>query len=221
VTTCAPRGDHITVTLPDNSTADLNSKSCLTANFSSTQRLVDLTGEAIFTVAHDPRRPFIVEVGRVRAQALGTRYDVHKREHDTRVSVLEGTVQVSAPGIPTQSLAALHEIDVPDEINEASALRRINPDDINQRTSWIAGQLVFENQPVGDTLAEFGRYQDLSVESTDPQILNLRFSGSFKTNEVGNYLKTLRTKCIRADLDPSKPVVKLSVITGKRAGDRC
>ena len=53
VTYCAARGDHITVPLPDGSTAELNTKSCVTVNYSAKQRLVDLTGEGEFTVAHD------------------------------------------------------------------------------------------------------------------------------------------------------------------------
>lgn len=221
VTYCAPRGDHITVPLSDGSTAELNTGSCVTVNYSAKQRLVDLMGEAEFTVAHDPRRPFIVEVGRVRAQALGTRYNVHKRQHDTRVSVLDGTVQVSAPGVATQSLAAMHEIDVPDEITEASALRRITQEEIDQRTAWLAGQLVFANQPILETLAEFSRYRDLTVESPDPRISNLQLSGSFKTNELTGYLKLLPGKCIRVDYNESGQLVKLSAIPGKQPGERC
>jgi transmembrane sensor len=221
VTYCAPLGDHITVTLPDGSIAEVNSKSCVTVDYSLTQRLVDLTGEAVFTVAHDPHRPFIVAAGHVRAQALGTRYDVYRKETDTEVSVFEGTVQVSAPGVPTQSLSALHEIDVPDAVTDASVLKRMTPDDIDQRTAWMAGHLVFNNQTMKDILTEFGRYQDFKVQTEDPQILALRLSGVFKTTDVTAYLSLLTRKCIRGDLDVSKQLLTLSRIQARQPGGNC
>ena len=71
------------------------------------RRLVELQrGEALFEVAHDPKRPFEVTANRVTSRAVGTKFSVRLYE-DERVEtvVAEGRVLVlrerSFMGIPT------------------------------------------------------------------------------------------------------------------------
>jgi transmembrane sensor len=54
-------------------------------------------GTAHFNVRHDPRRLFRVEAGAVEVEDLGTTFEVENRGNSVRVSVSEGSVQVSFP----------------------------------------------------------------------------------------------------------------------------
>jgi ferric-dicitrate binding protein FerR (iron transport regulator) len=57
--------------------------------------VVSLTqGRARFEVAHVPSRSFVVEVGSVRIEDLGTVFEVHRRADTVMVRVLEGSVRV-------------------------------------------------------------------------------------------------------------------------------
>jgi transmembrane sensor len=54
-------------------------------------------GTAHFVVRHDPRRLFRVEVGAVEIEDLGTLFEVENERGSVRVSVSEGSVEVSFP----------------------------------------------------------------------------------------------------------------------------
>jgi transmembrane sensor len=82
--------------LPDGSTIDLNARSKVRVRFSEQGRHVDLLeGQALFRVAKDKARPFIVAVNGTRVRAVGTQFDINQRKRGVVVTVVEGTVAVS------------------------------------------------------------------------------------------------------------------------------
>lgn len=88
-------------TLTDGSIIVLNKRSLLRypEKFSGTQRQVWLTkGEAFFTVAPDPERPFIIHTGSTTIKAAGSSFNVKNRKGSITVIVQTGTVQVSKSG---------------------------------------------------------------------------------------------------------------------------
>ncbi len=91
-------GEQRTITLSDGSTLVLNAKSRVRTRLSEQRRDIDLLeGQAIFRVAHDTLRPFIVHAGNTNITAVGTRFDVYRKETGTIVTVLEGKVAVESP----------------------------------------------------------------------------------------------------------------------------
>jgi len=88
-------GERRSITLDDGSTVDLNARSRLRIDFSRGERRVDLIdGQALFQVAKDKQRPFIVYSGDAAVRAVGTQFDVYRRNSGTTVTVLEGRVAV-------------------------------------------------------------------------------------------------------------------------------
>jgi len=92
-------GEQRSIQFEDGSTVELNSRSKIRVKYSKQERDVELIeGQALFHVAHDTSRPFIVAVGATRVRAVGTEFDVYKRSNGTVVTVVEGRVAVySAP----------------------------------------------------------------------------------------------------------------------------
>lgn len=83
--------------LDDGSTVRLGPEAALKLDFSGPERRVTLlAGEALFSVTHDPRRPFRVVTPDATTTVLGTRFDVSMLGGDTAVAVVEGHVQVAA-----------------------------------------------------------------------------------------------------------------------------
>ena len=68
-------------------------------SFNEGSRIVYLTGEANFSVAKDPSRPFIVKTSHLDVQALGTTFCVHAYagERTVRATLKEGKVKVDIP----------------------------------------------------------------------------------------------------------------------------
>jgi len=88
-------GERRSITLADGSTVDLNARSKLRVEFSKNERRVELLdGQALFQVAKDKNRPFIVASGEATVRAVGTQFDVYRKDSGTTVTVLEGRVAV-------------------------------------------------------------------------------------------------------------------------------
>ena len=99
-------GERRSITLADGSTVDLNARSKLRVEFSKNERRVELLdGQALFQVAKDKSRPFIVASGEAAVRAVGTQFDVYRKDSGTTVTVLEGRVAVysTAPQPATRS----------------------------------------------------------------------------------------------------------------------
>ena len=88
-------GEQRSLEFTDGSTVELNSRSRIRVRYSEGERAVDLLeGQALFHVAKDPRRPFIVNADGTRVRAVGTRFDVYRKHDGTVVTVVEGRVAV-------------------------------------------------------------------------------------------------------------------------------
>lgn len=91
-------GEQKTIELADHSTVQLNTNSRLQVDYSGQRRHLHLLqGEAHFSVAHNPDRPFEVFAGNGLVRAIGTAFSVHIRKIDIEVIVTEGTVEIARP----------------------------------------------------------------------------------------------------------------------------
>lgn len=97
-----PAGQRISIDLADGTHVWLNSGSKIEypAVFDRRCRQVKISGEAMFDVAHDASRPFIVETYASTIEVLGTKFNVEADEEAGRFSttLLRGKVKVSIAG---------------------------------------------------------------------------------------------------------------------------
>lgn len=92
-------GEERTVALSDGSFMTLSPLTAVEVDYRRDRRLVHIPGgEALFQVAHEAGRPFEVIDPRVIVRAVGTRFHVDCRQHQTTVTVLEGSVVVERLG---------------------------------------------------------------------------------------------------------------------------
>jgi transmembrane sensor len=91
-TPIAQRQSHV---LPDGTRMDVNAHTAIVVQFDAGERRVRLaSGQAFFSVAKDPGRPFVVETPRGAVRVTGTRFDVQASADAFTVTVAEGSVQV-------------------------------------------------------------------------------------------------------------------------------
>ena len=83
-------GQRAQTVLPDGSRVWLNASSKLVYHnsFWSSDRQIDLSGEAYFEVSHDKHAPFIVNSKQIKTCVLGTKFNVRAREEENRVCLL-------------------------------------------------------------------------------------------------------------------------------------
>jgi transmembrane sensor len=88
-------GEQRSITLEDGSAIELNSRSKIRVAFHPNERDIELlSGQALFRVAKDHARPFVVQSGATRVLAVGTQFDVYKHANGTTVTVVEGRVAI-------------------------------------------------------------------------------------------------------------------------------
>lgn len=89
-------GEQRHIVLADGSFIDLNTRSKVRVELGERFRNVYLAeGEAFFTVAKDSSRPFRVLSDTAVVRAIGTQFNVHRKEHATEIVVMEGRVAVA------------------------------------------------------------------------------------------------------------------------------
>jgi len=209
-------GEQLNVKLPDGSLMLLNTKSRAWFDFSKEHRLVYLnSGEALFDVEHDAKRPFVVITPTAHVRAVGTRFNVYEhlapntaRDEATTVSVLEGVVQVAQvdlasgkedaksalmavdprqPPSPTERLAAGEQA----SISRQGVMRSVKSD-VSDAVAWRDRVLVFQGTPIADVAAEYNRYNTTRVLIDDPDIEQRQMSGTYSADRPQNLVRYLQ-----------------------------
>ncbi len=210
-------GEYHTITLADGTDVSLNTDSQIEVDFNDEERRVRLIhGEALFEVASNPKRPFVVYSDTAIAEAVGTSFVVRLREAVTELAVVEGVVAFSklpssidltAPQDATERVVeeppaqrvivkagqALTSSELA-SIATASAAQDIpvlTERDLQRKLSWTDGFLEFSETPLEDVIEELTRHNPVSIEIVDPDLKELKFGGIFRTGDVEQLLGAL------------------------------
>lgn len=191
-------GERRTVRLADGSTVALNTASVLEIAYGSGRRDVRLlAGQALFKVAKDSTRPFVVAAGNRRITATGTVFDVQIGDTGTvTVLLVEGQVKVDPvkqqgfariiPAIATEVLEPGEKLSAP-----AGVAVEIAATDVERGTSWTRGQLIFRDDPLVDAITEINRYSAVQLVIADPRVAAIRVSGVFDLETNENFVSAL------------------------------
>ena len=188
-------GQQLDTTFADGSIIHLNTNTVIETEFSKDKRIIKLIqGEALFDVAHDPNRPFIVYAGDRLVQAIGTKFVVHIKSENIQVTVTDGKVKMSkvATDTPLSDIKELNNtIAQADDVfivkgekviannNQTPILTHIKTENLQRELSWLDGKLIFDNETLFDVIEEINRYLDITIVLKDPSLHALRMSGRF------------------------------------------
>jgi transmembrane sensor len=218
-------GEQRSLALSDGSTVQLNSLSKVRIRYGEHERSVDLLrGEALFHVAKDSTRAFIVHSGPTAVRAVGTRFDVYRKADGTIVTVVEGRVAFNGSassneggpsvlkhggGQDLRNLAAGAEVaDLAQQQADGAIFltageqitvstntaRKTVQPNLAGATSWTQRQLVFESASLADVAEEFNRYNERKLV-IDPSALGaLHISGVFSSADPASLSRFLRDR---------------------------
>ena len=163
-TITTPRGATYDIELSDGTRVKLNADSKLTfpVNFNGSVRIVELVGEAFFSVARDEARPFIVKTVNANTTVLGTEFDV--RAYDdmlTSVVLKNGKVRVDS------NVKADEEVTM--ETEQSATIRKdgtiaLYKADAEKQTMWTTGNFCFDMTPLLVLTKEMGRWYNVNIE---------------------------------------------------------
>lgn len=185
-----PRQGFYKLVLPDGSKVWLNSESSIQypTRFEGTERVVRVTGETYFEVAHNAEHPFIVQCGNAAVTALGTAFNVngYPNERGLTATLAEGKISVAIPG---QKLV-LH----PGQQTLINHAGIESPTTVDTRliTSWTRNDFQFKNYTIREVMRMAERWYDVTVdyagEVTD------HFTGTISRDESIDKFLDLLTK---------------------------
>jgi transmembrane sensor len=179
------------VQLSDGSTIQLNAQSRVEIHFSAAERGIDLIeGQALFSVARNSARPFVVRSNGTQIRAVGTQFDVYRKRRGTTVTVVEGRVAIVGPTPRLGSLPSTTEVsnqaDTPVFVTagEQAIVTSLEPArasraDVAAATAWTRGELVFQATPLRDVVEELNRTSSRHLVIEDATLLNYHVSGVF------------------------------------------
>ncbi len=181
-------GQTLAVVLEDGSRIVLDRSSRLRVAYTSTGRDLELLGgQARFEVAKDVHRPFRVHTNSAVVVAVGTTFDVAALPSRTKVTLIEGRVNVSAISaprlveVPVKVLNAGEQLEVTAD-GEVLEHEAVNVENV---TAWQRGMVVIDDQPLPEALEVMNRYSPIHiVVQGGPALQSRRVSGVFRVGDV-------------------------------------
>lgn len=188
-------GGQVKVPLADGTQLDVNTNTRLATNISDNERTVSLEkGEVFFDVAHDPDRPFTINVGNKRIVVLGTKFSVRNDEQGFEIIVLEGKVKVESLDQSSTAQTVILEKGAIARTNGEGTMITSRPDaQIASELGWREGMLHFDDVTLKEAVAEFNRYNVVQMEIVDPDTAAIRVGGSFQAKNIEGFGRILTT----------------------------
>lgn len=188
------------IPLEDGSQVTLGARSALDVAFTKATRRVKLgEGEAFFSVAHNPARPFLVEAGDTLIRVVGTKFNVNYEQGRVRVTVLEGVVQVIRAGGQIERISApdprlpMVTLRAGQQALDTSALTnpKVEPEPSTEAGSWRDGRLSYQEAPLAEVVADANRYRSGEIRIASATLGQERLTTSFKTSQIDQMLDQL------------------------------
>lgn len=179
-------GQTLAVTLEDGSRVVLDRSSRLRVAYTPTGRDLELLdGQARFEVARDVHRPFRVHTNSAVVVAVGTTFDVAALPSRTKVTLIEGRVNVSAVTAP--SLVQVKALSAGEQLEVTADGQLLEREAVNVEnvTAWQRGMVVIDDQPLPEALEVMNRYSPIHiVVQGGPALQSRRVSGVFRVGDV-------------------------------------
>lgn len=205
-------GEQQVLLLDDGTRMSLNTATRVRVDLGARQRHVEvLAGEALFEVARDARRPFVVQAAGSEVVALGTVFGVRltpqRRGGDAvAVTLVEGHVAVRAGqgrdgGVGAGAAAARRSIlleagerariAVPASGGGPAPPPQVDRPPIEQLLAWQRGEVVFDDVSLADAVAEMNRYSRTPLVLDVPASAGWRVSGQFRAGDSLGFAKAV------------------------------
>ncbi len=177
-----PKGGTYQIVLPDGTKVWLNSASVLRypSQFSDSERIVELEGEAYFEVARNASIPFLVHTKSQTVEVLGTQFNIsaYGDEGGTQTTLVAGKVQVAMRNTRHSVLLAPGEQSV---LNGDTFIKRsVN---VAAYIGWKNGVFYFDETPLQSAMTQLSRWYDVEVVYKHNDAPESHFYGEIDKNK--------------------------------------
>ncbi|ESQ78274.1 FecR domain-containing protein [Asticcacaulis sp. YBE204] len=190
------KGEMKVVTLSDGSSISLNTDTKVRVAFSAKRRLVHLFGgEAMFTVAKDVGRPFVVSAKSAFVTAMATSFTVGDLpDRPLTVVVSEGVLQIDradGKGQPVKLDANTRVRFEPTAAMPVLKIEKISTVQVDDDMAWRSGRISFKGETLDEATRAFARYSDIELIIDDPGLRGEKIAGVFQNNDPVGFAETV------------------------------
>ena len=181
------------VILPDSSRVWLNPGSSIryTDKFTSSERKVQLTGEAFFDIRHDAARPFVAISQNIVTTVLGTSFLIRTGADGTgEVLVLTGKVAVERRNHQRDKIILTAKQSA--VLNKENKL--IKEADVNNVTmqKWQQVNLSFDNVLFAEVIQTLDKRFGVQLYCLDDKIYQYKLNADFNNQNLADILEMLK-----------------------------
>lgn len=194
-------------TLPDGSTVELNAGAEIAVEYSADVRAVRLVrGEALFAVAKNPTRPFVVSAGEVTVRAVGTAFAVRHGADDIGVLVTEGKVAVQRSGGAGAAVVAVAaaepilvtaggRVEMPADGSRAPkvAPAALSAAEMAAALVWRGRRVEFTRTSLAEAVALFNGQNAVQIVVAEPAVARVAISGIFWLDDAEGFVRLLES----------------------------
>ena len=182
--------------LADGSRVELNAGAEIAVDFTMERRGVRLLrGEALFTVAKNPARPFVVTAGAVEVTAVGTAFTVRHQTDAVGVLVTDGRVTVAQVVAPSETSPPVVSVGAGEQVvvstNQAPVAARLEPEAIAAALAWRGMRVEFSGTSLGEAVALFNRQNRVQLGFADESLAEQKVSGIFWADDPEGFVRLL------------------------------
>jgi ferric-dicitrate binding protein FerR (iron transport regulator) len=179
--------------LPDSSQVWLNSGSSIRylTKFTKESRIVNLKGEAYFSVKKDSLKPFTVQTNNLSVNVLGTEFNVkaYTNDNKTTTTLDKGKIEVVTTHNQSKILTPNEQLVYNNKTSQIS-VQTVESNDVSR---WKSGQLIFTNATISEILQTLERRFNVSFESENikhsKQEYTIKFLKDDSLESILNILK--------------------------------
>lgn len=201
-----PKGEHLSVVLPDQSVVELNANSSLSYKPYRWKffRKVKFKGEGFFKISKGSKFEIESEYG--KTYILGTSFNIYARGNEYKVTCYTGKVKVVSTMTSDKILLLPNDHAY---VTENGKFKLIKPEDVNANISWRNNLFYFTNTPVKSVFDEIELQYDIKI--VEKGKFDLFYTGNFSKGK--SVEKVLHTVCKPMNLNYKKGPNNKFIIT--------
>jgi len=201
-----PAGGTYQVTLSDGTMVWLNAASTLKypAQFSGTERVVEVAGEAYFSVATDVQKPFKVISDGQEIEVLGTEFNIsaYADEPEMKTTLVSGSVLIVNRKANTTNKLKPGQQGI---VREASTT--VQKVDTGLYVAWKNGYFYFKHTPFEEVMRQLARWYDVDLVYKG-DIPRETFSGEMGRDlTLSAALKLLNVSAVKVQIVPDNKLI--------------
>ncbi len=183
------------------------------AGYGSSNREVEIRGDAYFEVVHDASRPFTVHTANATVQDIGTKFAIRSDAAEgVGVTVTEGSVSLA----PLQSAS-------PPVVLRAGDRGTLDPSGkvVTRRgaatgddMAWLTGRLVFRESPISEVVSSMRRWYGIELQLADPSLSSRHLTATF-TGEPADRVLEVLSLALGADIERHGDTAVVRSIKGR------